>query len=373
MTEIRKANTGRKNAGMPPLPRTKNPTSFFEFWPTKLFYTPVAIFIAMLSAWYRGFTKCTLANPKFPNGGFVGEHKSGIFEHFSGHADDVLASWHVCGPNGETPEKQSADAIEAIKAKGFSLPCVAKPEIACRGRGVRLIEKPSDLEEYFKIFPKGENFLLQEFIDKEGEAGVFYIRYPGEDKGQIFSLTLKYFPYVVGDGKSTLEQLIKNDWRAGPLQHIYLPRHAERLDMVLEEGAEFRIAFTGSHSGGTVFRNGADYITDAMRDGFDKVADGIDEFYFGRFDVRFDDIKDLQNGEGFRILEINGGTGEATHIWDADTTIKEAYGSQFAQYGHLWKIGAINAKRGFKATSMKQIIAAWQHEKYLMQNYPFMD
>jgi hypothetical protein len=94
----------------------------------------------------------------------------------------------------------------------------------------------------------------------KGEAGVFYVRLPGEKSGFIFSLTLKYFPYVTGDGKTTLGKLIENDWRAGLIKDVYLKRHEKRLDDVIPKIQNFRLAFTGSHSRGTIFRNGNSFI-----------------------------------------------------------------------------------------------------------------
>ena len=142
---------------------------------------------------------------------------------------------------------------------------------------------------------------------------------PDEEKGKIISITLKYFPYVTGDGKSTLKELIENDPRAGLLSHIYLPRHEHRWDMVLPEGQAFRIAFTGSHSRGTIFKNGNQYITEKMCERFDEITKEIPEFYFGRIDVRFKSMGDLETGDNMRILEINGATGEVTHVWDSKT------------------------------------------------------
>ena len=86
-----------------------------------------------------------------------------------------------------------------------------------------------------------------------------------------------------------VRELIDRDPRAGKIARVYLPRHAERLDTVLDADEVFRLNFTGSHSRGTIFRNGDSYITPEMTAAMDRVADAIPEFYFGRFDVRCDD------------------------------------------------------------------------------------
>lgn len=114
--------------------------------------------------------------------------------------------------------------------------------------------------------------MLQEFVDQEREAGVFYCRHPRQSTGRIISLTLKYFPYVYGDGVRTLEQLMRNDRRAGRLVRLYLERHQDRLTWVPAHGEVVRLAFAGSHSRGTIFRNGTHLVTAAMEARFEDLA-----------------------------------------------------------------------------------------------------
>jgi len=257
-----------------------------------------------------------------------------------------------------------------MNAAGISMPVVAKPDIGCRGVGVQPIRSTQDLSNYLADFPQGAGLVLQEMIEHEAEAGVFYVRLPGEDKGRIFSLTLKYFPHVIGDGVSTLKELIQADVRAGLLQHIYLPRHKDNLHLVLPQGEPFRLAFAGSHSRGTIFRDGAAFITPDMEQAFDEVARSIPEFYIGRFDLRFESMDKLQRGEGFRLMEINGAGGEATHIWDRKTRLREAYATLFEQNRLLFEIGYRNRKRGFKPPSIWRLYEAYRRETSLNPHYP---
>ena len=66
----------------------------------------------------------------------------------------------------------------------------------------------------------------------EAEAGVFYVRKPGEPRGRIVSLTLKSFPKAIGDCRSTLRALIAADPRASQLSHLYHRRLGAKLDQV---------------------------------------------------------------------------------------------------------------------------------------------
>ena len=360
------------HAGMPELDESAGRTSWFEFAPPHLFYTPIAIYCGWLSLRHFGPTLLTNCNPSLPYSGLVGESKYQVLSEVKGDARNLVPDYvSVLRWGGEGGiDRTVEDAIAAMKEAGLSFPLVAKPDIGMRGVGVQLAHSEEELRAYVETFPAGANFMLQTLVDEEGEAGVFYVREPGEEKGRITSLTLKYFPRVTGDGKSTLRDLIMNDSRAGKLSHIYLDRHQQRLNDVIPEGESVRIAFAGSHSRGTIFRNGNDEITEAMTDAFDEIAKSVGEFYIGRFDVRFGDFEALKQGKGFRIIEINGAGGEQTHIWDSRTTLREAYKALLMQFGALYRIGAKNRRRGFKPTSLPGLIRAWLGEKKLTKHYP---
>src|SRR3546814_10483150 len=77
---------------------------------------------------------------------------------------------------------------------------------------------------YASAFPDDAAYLLQELVPWEGEAGIFYVRRPGQKRGEVFSMTLKYAPYVLGDGVRSLRQLIQDDPRASQIAHIYFAR-----------------------------------------------------------------------------------------------------------------------------------------------------
>ena len=139
---------------------------------------------------------------------------------------------------------------------------------------------------------------------------------------------------------------------------------------MIPEGESIRLAFAGNHCRGAIFRNGNDEITDAMTDVFDSIANSMGEFYAGRFDVRFGDFDAFQKGGNFKIIEVNGAGGEATHIWDSRTSLREAYSTLMGQFDHLFAIGAKNRKRGYKPTSLRALIKVWLNEKKLTKNYP---
>jgi len=360
--------------GMPPLDHSGPVLSHFEFWPQPVFYAPMILYWLWLSLKHGGFTLPTAANTGFEFGGWIGESKEAALSKAGHHAQRYIAPFASFVRDGDCDLDACVRAAVLQAAKrGLSFPLVAKPDKGCRGAGVRRVRNENELARYVAEFPMGERIMLQALVDHEAEAGVFYVRKPGEKCGRIFSLTLKYFPYVYGDGRSTVGELIARDPRAGVLKDIYLPRHAGRRDLILKPGEPYRIAFAGSHSRGTIFRNGNRYVTDAMTRAFDCIAKDIDGFHFGRFDVRFSSIDELQEGRGFTILECNGVGAEATHIWDRKTTLREAYRTLMQQYALMWEIGAENARRSARPTPFWEFIRAWRNEVALWAKYPMTE
>jgi hypothetical protein len=366
----------RPHEGMPPLDVSGPPLSYFEFWPMWAFYPPIMAYAAWLMLRHRGVLLPTVANPSFPGGGFYGESKAAILALAMKHVPEWVAPfirWQRPDQPATDPAIERDGALAALDAAGLSLPVVAKPDLGCRGAGVKLMRTPGDLQNYIDAFPSGAAFLLQRLVPHEGEAGIFYCRRPGQMRGRVVSITLKYFPHVTGDGRSTLRELILADPRAGKLAHLYLRRHTHRLAEVPAAGESIRLAFAGSHSRGAIFRNGTHLVTPEMEARFDAIAQALPEFHFGRFDVRFEDFSAVQRGEGFTILEINGAGAESTHIWDRHTSLLRAWRDLMRQYRWLFEIGAANRARGFKPMRLAQFMGDYRREKALTPKYPATD
>jgi len=345
--------------------------SYYEFWPTWLFYFPMKLYGFYLALKHGGLTLPTVTDPLFDVGGFHGESKVQIYGQIPDAVRPQFA--HTLGFTKEAGIDEAellARALEGAADAEWGFPFIVKPDIGLRGMGVQRVFKAEDLLAYIQGFPVGETFVLQDMYDYPLEAGLFYIRKPDEEKGQIFSLTTKDFSYVVGNGESTLQALIENHRRYGRIAHVFLPRHADKLTMVLADGERYRIAFAGSHSRGTVFRDGNHLITPEMEAAWDKLSKQIPEFYFGRFDIRFKDYKDLETLENLKIVEVNGAGAEATHIWDPKTSIWTAYRVLMEQYRLMFEIGATNKKRGFKPMTLRDLLARMDRADKLSEQYP---
>ena len=363
-------STKTAHTGLPPLEARQRSISRFEFWPSALIYLPIAVYWIVRGIRHGSLTLPLSANPGLFLGGLVGEAKSDSFRQAGPYARQHIAPWVAIENKQNNLAATLEHATGVMAAKQLSFPLVAKPDVGCRGQGVQIVRTPEQLHSYLACFPDAATVLLQELVPWEAEAGVFYIRQPGQPRGRIFSLTLKYQPYVFGNGKDTLRTLIERDPRAGQLTHLYFERHRSSLDTVLAHGQPFRLAFAGSHSRGAIFRSGQHFITEDLCRTFDALCDDIKGFYFGRFDVRFKDMESFQKGRDFKVLEINGISSEAAHIWDAHSSLRMCYRTLFAQYRELFGVALANRSHGHVSGSLASIVKAWWKERRLTALYP---
>ena len=188
---------------------------------------------------------------------------------------------------------------------------------------------------------------------------------------------MRYYPFVIGDGKSTLKQLIQTDERAKLRSQFYLrgrPEHVgfgkEELDKIPVKGELIRLSFLGSLRVGGLYRDATHLITPELTNRFDNISKSMPEFYFGRFDIRLESVDQLAKGEGFSIFEINGAGAEAIQAWDPDVSLFKIYREFFKYFKLLFKIGAINRQRGFKTMTVIEFIKAVRHQNRLIKQYP---
>ena len=78
----------------------------------------------------------------------------------------------------------------------------------------------------------------------------------------------------------------------------------------------------------------------------------------------------LQRGEGFQIVEINGAGAEATHIWDATVSLKEAYRTLFDQFHLLFAIGAENRRMGHRPLGVMKLLKDCLYYRRIAKKYP---
>ena len=365
--------------GMPPLARIDRKVAAAERIPPALFYVPLVMNWIRLGLRYRSLTLPTAANPAIYTGGMWGESKSGYFVDVAPAMRRWIADFVVVKRNagawslgGDTER-----ALRAMAEAGLDFPLIAKPDIGWHGHGVRRIDDRSQLAHYMARYPEGASLMLQRFVPHAAEAAVLYARLPGEASGRILSLTFRYFPHVVGNGRMTLRQLICSDARAQWKSALHLgidKTHcgvaAGDLDRIPASGEVVRIALIGNQRAGALYRDGRRHITVALETRFDEIARSMTEFHYGRFDLRFESLDGFMRGQDFSIMEINGIGGEAIDCWDPRLGVAEVYRRLADQQRLLFMIGQRNRARGFNPTPAGDFVASLFRQTQLIRRYP---
>ncbi|MCR6632312.1 MAG: hypothetical protein NVV74_20960 [Magnetospirillum sp.] len=357
--------------GMPRLARSQVRVAPSEEIPVAPYYLPVVLQWFWLALRHRSLTLPTAANPSIEAGGLLGESKAACLELAGDDARPLLAKWgRIARIPGSNLEPTLAAARDAIAQAGLSYPFIVKPDIGWRGFGVRLVADEPALAAYLKDYPQGESLLLQEYLPWPGEAAIFWLRRPGKAEGEIFSLTLRYFPFVVGDGSTPLRSLIETcprmSWKAREL----CDANADRLEQVPADGECVRLAVVGSNRVAGLYIDGILHATPALRERMNALCGDLKDFHFGRLDVRFESIEQLRMGEGFKVVEVNGAGAEAVHIWDPDFPILAGYRTLFQQQALMFAIGAANRARGVKPMTVRELVACQRRQQRLLSRYP---
>jgi len=336
----------------------------------RVFYLLPALMWLTLSIRYGSVTLPTVANPAMEVSGLWGESKTQGMRLFgtAGRARLAPIVEVVCRGGG-SHERDKAVWAQLEKA-GIAFPIIAKPDRGYQGWGVRVIRNAGELATYLDVLPDGAKVVLQEMVDYENEAAVFYIREPGRNRGSIVSLTFVLPPHVVGDGRRSVAELAAADKVLRPNLDVYQARSPGTWERVPEEGELHELTNTRSARLGAVYRDGTHLVTPQLEQSIEEISREIPDFHFGRFDIRFRSTEELLAGDGFRILELNGAGAEILHIWDGATRLSAAYRTLWRQYRSLFAISNAMHRRGHRPVGIRHMIRLQREQEKLRRSYP---
>ena len=330
----------------------------WEYWPFDIVYIPMYFVWFYCSAKARSFFFFNAANPRIKNAGFLMESKKEIY--------DIIPDKFIPQTLFFKVGASASDITKIFSTSGISFPCIGKPDIGAKGRGVEKLHALKDIISYSENIKM--DFLIQELITYPEEVGIFYCRMPDKPDGFITGIVAKEFLIVKGDGSSTLTQLIEKDprfhFQLAALQKMY----GDGLNEVLGKDELKNLVPFGNHARGAKFIDVSHWADEAFTKTFDQIFKQIPEFYFGRLDIMYKNQEDLKQGKNFSIIELNGAGSEPTHIYDPSHSLFFAWKEIARHFKLLCTISIKNHKKGYPYLTVKEGMQMFKENNAVMKN-----
>lgn len=308
----------------------------WELWPFWMRYiniTPMWLWYCLKarSPWFF-----TASNPTISFGGFEGESKSEMYEQL---------------PPGSFPKTvyirpgiAFEEVKDAVEKNGFTYPFIVKPDVGMSGILFRKIKNEQQLRDYHQKMPA--DYMIQALVELPVEYSVFYYRHPAKTKGVITGFLQKEPLHIIGDGKSTVKDLIDLHPKAKHrIQELY-GWHEERLVDILPAAEKYYLTHAANLNRGASFINLHEEIDEDLHRVFDALNHYSKTFYYGRYDLKATSVADLKQGKNFQVLEYNGSGAEPNHVYNSGYSLREAHNEILKHWKVLYEISVFNHQQG---------------------------
>lgn len=321
-----------------------------------------------LSMKYGSWTLPAAANPGISAGGLAGEGKSEYFRMMGPLASAHTATFAVF--RNSRSRTTVEDAERTMAKVRLAYPLILKPDIGWCGFGVRIVRTRDEMKSYLDACPDDADVIFQKFVPYDGEAGIYFVRSPGETRGRITGILLRFFPRVVGDGHSTIAELMARNPRARRLGGDGRSEPCCDTTRIPRVREIVRLSITGSTRVGGMYQDATSLVTPELEKAINEIAMDMQHLHVARFDLRYETIGAMRAGHSFKIIEVNGSGAEAVHAWDPRYTLAEAYKIVFEKQRMLFSVGAAMRKRGHRPPSGWEIVKLYWRQERLIKRYP---
>ena len=329
----------------------------WEYWPLHVVYFPIYLLYGYYSIKAKSICFFNAVNPSIKNGGLMMESKKKIY--------DLIPEKYYAKTVLIHPKTTSEEIKSLLKNRDLPFPLIAKPDIGLRGSAVQKIHSEKELLDYHK--KANFDYLIQDFIAFPNEIGVFYVRYPNKNKGEITGIVSKEKLTIIGDGNSTIEELLNKTPRFQIQLKSLQEEYGAIYNTVLPKSKKLTLMPYGSHSRGAKFNDFSNIITPQLTESINKICLQIDGFYYGRLDIMYNTVAELEQGKNLMIVELNGAKSEPTHIYDPEHSLFFAWKTLAKHIKHMFEISQINHKN--KGTPyLKYYIGIREMQAHFLQN-----
>ena len=307
----------------------------WETWHWLIKYIPMIPFWIAYCIKARSLWFFTASNPTLTFGGYEGEGKMEMYSQL---------------PTGTYPKtilvKASMHTLQVKKlalSQGFSFPLAVKPDVGRMGFMFRQINSMAELIHYHEKIKV--DYLLQEFIHYQLEVSIFYYRFPNQRTGAITGFVRKEHLSVVGDGTSTLLELMTRCSRAQLRLDEMKLKHEPKLQYIVPLGQKYILCHALNLSRGGKLISLEHEKDERLLSIIDNLSH-TGKFYFGRYDIKCQSIESLKKGEHFSILEFNGSGAEPHHVYGNGNSLVQAIRILLQHWHILYRISLENHSNG---------------------------
>lgn len=319
--------------------------SAWEYFPASVANVPIYGFYVWFALRARHFAFFSNVNPSIPLGGAAGESKWDILQMLP----SAIVPKAVFVPGG-TPFA----TVEAQLAEmGLTFPLIAKPDKGERGFLVQKMMDAAALRRHLERFPV--DFIVQEFLTLPYEFSVMYYLRPSDGRFGITSICQKEFLHVVGDGRSTVRELMSRHLRASFQVARFEKEQPGLMEQVPPKDSPVLLEPIGNHARGTKFLNAAHLWDEALEKAFEPICRSIPQVHFGRFDLKCASPEALKRGE-FKAMELNGVFSDPAHVFDPTHGPWRAYRDYYRQWRLLYELSEEQRQKGIPPTAFSETV-----------------
>jgi hypothetical protein len=307
------------------------------FWKSKLYYWQSLGYYYLNVIRFGSFSWFSAANIAIPFGGMLTDEKTQI----NGLIPDIYRS-----PIYKRP----------YDLDKLNFPVVLKPNTGLKGYKVTIVADKKTLQEIINNDDQVD-WIIQDYIPFDKEYSLMYHRVPGTQNFDISSFIEKKYPYVVGDGNSTLKELIDKKTDPFLFKDEIFEINDKNLDDIIPNGELFILHQIGNYSRGAKFFSMQSEIIPSIKMAIHQCMKRIEGVDFCRLDIKADSLQDIIKGN-YKVIEINGAKSEPLHIYDADIGFLESVGIINRHWKTMRKIVKVRKSQGYKFPKFKEAYAA---------------
>ena len=318
------------------------------------YFSPAIVYAPLIpklcwSCVRQRMTLCQLlsANPVSKFGGAVIDSKFDLYKLFR-HSKYAVPT----AVTTSSRDIQESSLAMQMQEEGISFPVIVKPDVGFHSHRVRRVDSLPDLAAY--LMSQRGRYIIQQFVSDPLEYGIYYLRMPGEASGAILDLTERILPHVYGDGQSSVYELIdkRPEWKQSA-RAIKKRIAIGTLRRIPTQGECVRLSDAASLAEGALFIDSRALRTAALERHINDLA-SVDGFFIGKFDFKVPSVEHLLQGDGLKLLEVNGVTSELNWIYDLRTPYGEACRAIQAQLASIVAIARLN--RRYKTPSFTSVL-----------------